>query len=148
MGRSPFIGTNFPIRTPRDPGEEAFQRLWGPWALVTPADAALLLEGFGRPWWIAGGWAIDAFTGSEREHDDIDVSIFRADIEALRASAGAHLHIWSAGPEGLRPVDDRFPEVSQSADQGPRGPRANDAVAGRVAPHDVAHLSARTPSGP
>jgi len=107
----------FPARTPADTEQVEFEKLWGPWAVVTPRDSAALLEGFDHPWWVSGGWAIDAFTGSTREHADIDVSIFRSDIGALRAALGRSLHIWSAGPDGLRPVNDQFPEVHDSADQ-------------------------------
>jgi hypothetical protein len=46
-----------------DEEEHEFQRLWGPWATLTPLEAASLLEGFPRPWWISGGWAIQAFAG-------------------------------------------------------------------------------------
>ena len=46
------------------------------------------------PWWIVGGWAIDAFTGRPREHHDIDVGFFRADLP--RSS--------STSPRGLRLV--------------------------------------------
>ncbi|MGK8512709.1 nucleotidyltransferase domain-containing protein [Nocardia asiatica] len=107
----------FPIPPPRDAEEAAFQDLWGPWARVTPADVGEVLGDIGAPWWVAGGWAIDAFTGTRREHSDVDVAMFRADLPALRTAARGRLHIWSAGPDGIRPVDDRYPDVADNADQ-------------------------------
>ena len=53
-------------------------------AVVDPAEARDLLDGLPVPWWVAGGWAIEAFTGVAREHEDIDLSIFRRDLPAVR----------------------------------------------------------------
>ena len=36
------------------------------------------MAGFDRPWWIVGGWSIEAFTGVPREHEDVDLSSWRA----------------------------------------------------------------------
>src|SRR2546426_11672541 len=48
------------------------------------------MRGFPRPWYIAGGWAIDIFLGREtREHDDIDVSVLRNDQAKLRTHLAA-----------------------------------------------------------
>ena len=59
------------------------------WEPLTPEQVALLLRGFGAPWWIAGGWALDLFVGRQtRAHNDIEIAIFRADAEALRAFLG------------------------------------------------------------
>jgi len=41
-----------------DAEEREFQRLWGPWASLVPAEAAALFEGYPSRWWITGGWAI------------------------------------------------------------------------------------------
>jgi Aminoglycoside-2''-adenylyltransferase len=50
-----------------------------------------LLSDFQRPWMIAGGWAIDLFFGRvTRDHDDVDVAIYRADQQAIRR----HLPGW------------------------------------------------------
>ncbi|CAM4265770.1 hypothetical protein NONI108955_17705 [Nocardia ninae] len=108
---------NFRIQTPCDAEEAEFHRLWGPWALVTPTAVASILSGFTAPWWVCGGWAIDAFTDSSRVHSDIDVAMFRADLPALRKALDGHLHIWSAGPDGIRPLDERFPEMPDNAEQ-------------------------------
>jgi hypothetical protein len=40
---------------------------------------------FPRPWWVAGGWAIDLFVGRvTRGHEDLEVGVFREDQQALR----------------------------------------------------------------
>jgi hypothetical protein len=94
----------------------AFQRLYGPWEPFTLTEARDLFEPLGISWWIAGGYAVEAFTGVPRAHEDIDVSIFRRDIPALRTGLEGRLHIWSAG-NGLRPVNDDNPEPRPEADQ-------------------------------
>jgi Aminoglycoside-2''-adenylyltransferase len=94
-----------------DDEEQAFRRLYGPWADQTPEAVARLLDGLEAPWWISGGWAIEAFTGVERRHEDVDVTIFRADVPALRRHfAGSH-HLWAAGSGTLRPIDDARPRI-------------------------------------
>jgi hypothetical protein len=55
-----------------DSVELAFQRLYGPWKVSTPGDARRVLEGYDGVWWIAGGWAIEAFTGVRREPENAD----------------------------------------------------------------------------
>lgn len=90
--------------------EDAFLRLYGAWAPLDPAGVADLLAGFERPWWIVGGWAIEAFTGHQREHEDLDVSILTCDVPALRAHVGDSLHLWSNDGGTLRPLDERHPE--------------------------------------
>ena len=43
------------------------------------------MSGFGGPWGIAGGWAIDLFIGKEtRPHSDVEVAIFREDQHILK----------------------------------------------------------------
>jgi len=55
-------------------------------------EVASLMRGFPRPWYIAGGWAIDLFLGHEtRAHDDIDIAILRKDQAELRS----HLATWA-----------------------------------------------------
>lgn len=65
------------------------------WSGMTPVDAAKLLAGFDRPWWIAGGWAIDLFLVREtRCHADLDVAILRGDETSLPgALAGWEINI-------------------------------------------------------
>jgi Aminoglycoside-2''-adenylyltransferase len=75
---------------------------------TTPADAGHMMSGVEAPWWIAGGWALDLFLGSQtRPHKDLDVGIRREDsrqiIATLRdweffeAHAGALFRIESGG---------------------------------------------------
>lgn len=53
---------------------------------------AALLEAFDRPWFVAGGWAIDPYLGERtRPHEDVEVAVFRNDQRALRS----HLDGWS-----------------------------------------------------
>lgn len=58
---------------------------------VTPTEVATILGDLGAPWWVAGGWAIDLFIGTQtRGHSDLDVAILRADQHLLYA----HLESW------------------------------------------------------
>jgi hypothetical protein len=100
-----------------DPEEAAFQALYGPWSAWTPSAAAHVLSGWDRPWWLVGGWAIDAFTGTERQHEDIDVGILRAHVPDLQAYLGKDWHCWAAGSGGLRPLSDDDDELPEWADQ-------------------------------
>jgi hypothetical protein len=44
------------------------------------------MAGFDRPWFVAGGWAIDLFLGSEtRPHADIEIAILRHDQLRLQS---------------------------------------------------------------
>lgn len=44
-----------------------------------------LLNNFKKPWFVAGGWAIDLFIGDiTRLHKDIEIAIFRKDQNSLR----------------------------------------------------------------
>ncbi|WP_252501664.1 nucleotidyltransferase domain-containing protein [Sporosarcina sp. Marseille-Q4943] len=43
------------------------------------------IEGYDRPWGIAGGWAIDLFVGNKtREHSDIEIAILREDQHRIK----------------------------------------------------------------
>jgi hypothetical protein len=75
--------------------DEEFYRWYGTWASVSPRDAADFLHGAGVRWWIVGGWAVDAFTGEPREHEDIDVGFFRADLPAVLTHLSRELCVWS-----------------------------------------------------
>jgi hypothetical protein len=91
-------------------------RLYGPWAARTPQDAAELLAGYDRPWWIAGGWAIEAFTGVPRAHGDVDPSIPRSDVGALRRHLDGRLDVWEADSGTLRPLLDGDDEVTDECE--------------------------------
>ncbi len=102
-----------PLRpTPEEAAEDAaFFRRYGPWAPLDPPGLAEFMAGFPRPWWIVGGWAIEAFTGAAREHEDVDLSILACDVPALRSHVGDRWHLWSNHGGTLRPLNDRFPDV-------------------------------------
>jgi hypothetical protein len=88
-----------------------FYRWYGPWAPLDPPGVAELMAGFPRPWWIVGGWSIEAFTGVAREHEDVDLSILACDVGALREHLGREWCLWNIADGTLRPLNDRFPEV-------------------------------------
>ena len=61
------------------------------WEPLTPEQVAGLMRGLEIPWWIAGGWALDLYLGhGSRAHNDIEIAVFRDDVEKLRA----HLKGW------------------------------------------------------
>jgi RimJ/RimL family protein N-acetyltransferase len=100
-----------------DDSDEAFERWYGPWDPFSVDQIAELLHGFGAPWWIVGGHAIEAFTGVRRPHEDIDVALFRRDLPALRACLPPVYQAWSAGSGLLRPLDDDHPDPHPEAGQ-------------------------------
>jgi hypothetical protein len=100
-----------------DPEEAAFQRRYGPWLAWTPAEAATVLADWSEPWWVAGGWALEAFTGRRRPHEDIDIAIFRRDVPSLWAFLDPTYHCWAAGSGRLGPVDEKRPDLPEWADQ-------------------------------
>ena len=79
-------------------------RLYGPWRPRTPEHARELMQGYAGRWWIAGGWAIEAFTGIARPHGDLDPSIPRSDVPALVQHLSGRLDVWQATEGALRPM--------------------------------------------
>ena len=63
-----------------------------------------LLARFPGPWWVAGGWAIDAWAGgASRAHADLEISVLRRDLAALRTHLqplGWGLARFASGPHG------------------------------------------------
>ena len=100
--------------------QEAFEQIYGPLRPMTPAEAADLMAGLAVPWWIAGGWAIEAFTGVARHHEDIDLSVLRRDEAVVRAHLAPHFHLWSASPSGLKHLADAAaPTLLRENDKSP-----------------------------
>lgn len=97
--------------------ERCFQRVYGPWEAWTPEQAREVFEPLSVPWWVAGGWAIEAFTGVARHHEDIDVSMFRRDLDVLRAGVAGRYHVWAAGEGRLSPLVDPAAVMPGEADQ-------------------------------
>ena len=91
-------------------------RLWGPWAGRTPAEAASLFDGYSRPWWIAGGWAIEAFTGVARDHGDVDPSIPRPDVASFHRHVAGRLDVWTADSGTFRALIDADEPVPSSCE--------------------------------
>jgi lincosamide nucleotidyltransferase A/C/D/E len=75
-------------------------RRWSPWRLLTPLRRALrgemgsgqvrevldALESASIPYWVAGGWGVDALIGARsRPHDDLDIILNRFDQTAPQA---------------------------------------------------------------
>jgi hypothetical protein len=57
------------------------------WRALEPAAASHLMSAVDVPWWIAGGWAIDLFLGTQtRTHKDLDVGVRRADASQFLAA--------------------------------------------------------------
>ena len=104
-------------RLPHDPEDADFFRWYGAWDPLDPAGVAEVMAGFDRPWWIAGGWSIEAFTGMRREHEDVDVAILAGDVPALRAHLRTDWTPWSNDGGTFRPLSDRFPEAFHDESQ-------------------------------
>ena len=99
-------------RSPAEVAEdEEFFRWYGDWAPLDPDGLAAFMDGFERPWWIVGGWSIEAFTGAPREHEDVDLSILACDLTAFREHVGEEWNLWSNHGGTLRPFNARHPEV-------------------------------------
>lgn len=84
----------------------------GPWAPLSPEQAAELLSPVKASWWIAGGWTLDLLVGHQsRAHTDLDILILRPDQRLFRS----YLRDWdvqAADPPGsLRawPVNEILP---------------------------------------
>lgn len=84
--------------------EDEIDRLYGPWTGRTPVDAAELLRDYDGLWWIAAGWAIEAFTGAPRPHGDLDLSIPRSDVGLLHGHLLRSFDVWQADGGALRPM--------------------------------------------
>ena len=90
---------------------EDFRRWYGTWDPLEPSSIAAFMDGFDRPWWIIGGWSIQAFTGVARPHEDLDISILSSDAEAFGLFLGVDWTPWNVDEGWFRPFDHRFAEV-------------------------------------
>jgi hypothetical protein len=60
------------------------------WRALEPAAAPHIMSAVAAPWWIAGGWAIDLFVGTQtRAHKDLDLGVRRADAARIIAALPA-----------------------------------------------------------
>lgn len=87
-----------------DLSKAEFHRLYGPWNAHSPRDVADLFDGYEGTWWVAGGWALEVFTGVSRAHDDTDASVLRTDLSRLRRHLAGKLDLWTAADGALRPL--------------------------------------------
>ncbi len=98
--------------TPHEKAEErTFHALYGPWDAFDLDGVRDFFDGFDRPWWLVGGWAIEVFTGALREHEDLDVSLLACDVPALREFVGDRWHLWTNVSGRLQPLTDRWPDL-------------------------------------
>lgn len=105
-------------RTPAEQAEDdAFFALYGDWDPMPPAAIARELAGFDRPWWVVGGWAIEAATGVRRHHEDTDISILVCDVPAFVEFMKDRWHVWNNVGGVLHPLGDRWPTVDEPESQ-------------------------------
>jgi hypothetical protein len=105
-------------RTPAEATEDHYwEALYGVYDCLDPAGMRDFFSGFERPWWVVGGWAIEAFTGAPREHEDVDVSILVGDVPALRRHVGTTCQLWNIADGALRPLTDHWPDVQHPESQ-------------------------------
>ena len=73
--------------------------------------AAARMAGCGAEWFVVGGWAIDLFLGRQtREHDDVDLGLFREDQGLLRE------HLFGGSFDKVVPGVGRVPWGSAKSD--------------------------------
>jgi len=97
--------------------EDAFERLYGRWEPLTPPEVVTLLSGFDCPWWIVGGWAVDAASGVPREHEDVDVSMLARDVPALYDHLKHEWHVWNNNEGTIHPLSDKHPGAREPVNQ-------------------------------
>jgi len=105
-------------RTPEERAADAtFFQVYGAWEPMDPPGFAREMEGFDRPWWVVGGWAIEAATGFRREHEDLDVSMLACDVPAFVEFVRGRWHVWNNVGGVLHPLGDRWPTVDEPDSQ-------------------------------
>jgi hypothetical protein len=93
--------------------DDEFDLLYGPWAPPAPEAVGDLLGEL--TWWIAGGWALELFSGVSRHHHDLDVCVPRADLDRVRKQL-AGFHLWTAQDGALKPLS-RFDQLPPEYEQ-------------------------------
>jgi hypothetical protein len=68
-----------------------------------PQQVQELLWLYDKPWWVAGGWALDLWLGHQsREHKDLEIAIARADQFALRGFMSQFRFVQVVAVDGAR----------------------------------------------
>ena len=80
---------------------EAFQHIYGPIRALSPAEAGLLFHQAPFRWWVAGGWSTELGPAPRRIHEDLEVSIPREAVPALRSWLRDY-HLWDTHDGALR----------------------------------------------
>lgn len=106
------------VRTPTEQAQEdAFLSLYGAWDPMDPGTLAREMDGFDRPWWVVGGWAIEAATGLRREHEDTDISLLACDVPAFVEFMKGRWHVWNNVGGVLHPLGERWSTVDDPSSQ-------------------------------
>jgi hypothetical protein len=106
------------VRTPEERAEEdEFLALYGEWNPLALRQVVDELAAFTRPWWVVGGWAIEAATGYQREHDDTDISILSTDVPAFVDHLRGRWHVWNNVGGVLHPLGGRWTTVDEPRSQ-------------------------------
>ena len=100
-----------------DAEDEAFCAVYGDWDPLTPTELRDLMAGYPEPWWVVGGWSVEAFTGVPRFHEDIDLVVYVEHVPQLREQLGGLFHLWSNAGGTFRLIDDRSPEPIEPLSQ-------------------------------
>ena len=80
-----FCRTRLKRQTETCPGEMITSPVY-----TEPLRVAQIMAGFRYPWFVCGGWAIDLFINRvSRQHQDVNIGIWRPDQLALRAYLAA-----------------------------------------------------------
>ena len=98
------------VNDPFEGEDLEFHAIYGEWDPLSIAELSGLMQGFGHPWWIIGGHAIEAFTGIPRPHGDIDLSFFPEAFEDFRKQLDGKYHLWSNHGGTFRHIDADHPE--------------------------------------
>ena len=100
--------------TPEEQEEDDYWvGLYGAFDALDLDGVRAFFEGFDRPWWLVGGWAIEAFTEAPREHEDVDVSMLACDVPAFREFARDRWHLWTIANGAMRPMTRQHPDLPE-----------------------------------
>lgn len=90
---------------------EYWEHWYGAWDSFDLDAGREFFEGFDRPWWVVGGWAMELFTGAPRDHEDLDVSMLACDVPRFREFIGDRWHLWTVADGSILPLNDRWPDL-------------------------------------